>query len=259
MPDNVFRRNFIKYLWSDMLQIAMSEVPGITYNHKFGRSEGLTTTEETIWDGGTLYAGWLTNACTISVVSDNELDDGNASTGTGAKTLWISGLDANWDEASTTITLDGDTGTGAKTTTEFLRVNRMQVITSGTSLTNVGTLTATADTDGNTMAIIQPNNGQTLMALWSVPRNKEMYISHASMGCGKSADVTFYLFAKPSTGSWNLKNTWQVYESHISEDFAPPLKFDEKTDVEMRGVVGAAGTEGSADFMMIIVDKEVAQ
>jgi hypothetical protein len=228
------------------------------YNQKFGKSDGITTTEETVWDGATLYAGWLAAAETISILSASDLDDGLGSTGTGALTVQIYGLDANWDEINETVTLDGDTGSGATTVNEYLRVNRIVVEGVGSGNTNAGDLTATADTGGNTMAIVQAGYGQTLMALWTVPRGYTGYMFSLGASVGKGDDAEFLLFARQSTGGWNLKHSMQVYQSNNEAIFMPPLKFAEKTDLDVR-VIAGVGSVASADFSIVYIQNPVAQ
>jgi hypothetical protein len=80
---------------------------------------------ETIWAEGGLYS-YLT-AATVLKVSSSSVNDTSA--GTGARTVELSGLDADYNEISELVTLNGQTP--VNTTKLFLRINRMVVRSAG--------------------------------------------------------------------------------------------------------------------------------
>lgn len=94
-----------------------------------------TTTPETLWDvGGTI--NWTTAAGATTLVSASAND---AAAGTGARTVLVTGLDANRDIISETVTLNGVTPVNL--TNNFFRVNSMTVVTAGSTGYNEGALT----------------------------------------------------------------------------------------------------------------------
>lgn len=150
---------------------------------KFGKNNDIDTGGgyEDVWTGGGLYP-FPTSAGTLTVVSGSDQDKAG---GTGATQIYISGLDANYDALNETVTLNGITP--VVTTGSFLRVNRMFILgTVGTNGTNVGLITATHGVAGK-IAEIEANEGQTLQAVYTVPRGYNGYIQNVHTHIDKTA------------------------------------------------------------------------
>ena len=80
----------------------------------------------------------------------------------------VSGLDANYDEVSEAFTLNGS---GTYTTTQtFLRVFRAYVTGSTAPAGNI------TISNGSTYAQITAGENQTLMAVYTVPAGKSLYV-----------------------------------------------------------------------------------
>ena len=129
---------FKNYLWDEAweLNVSRGKVRGAYHIIKFGENLDVDGSMETIWDGGGLYT-YLTNAATVTVTST---DNDDAASGTGARTVTVEGLDANYNQVSETLTVGGSAGS-----VEFFRVFRAFVATSGSSGTNEGTISITQD------------------------------------------------------------------------------------------------------------------
>ena len=114
---------------------------------------------------------WLAAAALgaeIDIVSAEAADDGVPVVGTGARTLEISGIDANGYEQHETVTLNGTTD--VHPTKSYLRIHRAKVLAVGSSGTNVGLITI--DINGaNTLAVVPAGYGQTQQAAYTVPLN----------------------------------------------------------------------------------------
>ena len=108
---------------------------------------------EDIWERGGVYA-WPTAATKVNVSSDDAAD---TSTGAGARSVIIEGLDANLVEVTETIATAGlSTTTGS---VDFFRVNKVYVETAGTYATltagsNLGDITVNT-TGGDAVASSQ--------------------------------------------------------------------------------------------------------
>lgn len=167
-------------------QIARGLVSGITEVNKFGRNPLVGTgTYEDVWFGGGTYSGWLTAASAVRVASGGNANDTAA--GTGARTVTVSGLDQNWNEATETITLAGASASSATTTT-FVRVNRAFAATSGTSgAANTGDITIET-TGAVTLAVLEAGLGQTQLACYTVPDGKTAYITEYTATAGGTND-----------------------------------------------------------------------
>ena len=99
-----------------LLRSAMGLTGGsVTSFYKFGYNAAVSSTEETVWMQGGRYV-WPTSASTMTISS---ADANDTSAGTGAQTVTINGLDANYAEISETVTMDGQIA--ATTTNSYLR------------------------------------------------------------------------------------------------------------------------------------------
>lgn len=87
--------------------------------------------------------------------------------------------------------------TPVTTTNSYLGVNRLTVFQSGSADSNVGTITATATTSGNTMATMPAGQGTSQQCILYVPRNHQflatwLYLDAIKSSGGGNPEVTFY-------------------------------------------------------------------
>ena len=88
------------------LQISRGQIAYHEFIHKFGYNPSIGTSDETVWSEGGLYV-YPTSASTMYISSSSTAD---TAAGTGARTATVSGLDANFDEISETVSLNGQAG-----------------------------------------------------------------------------------------------------------------------------------------------------
>lgn len=220
---------------------------------KFGQTDVAGTTESIVWDGGGVYI-FLTSAQTIDIVSD---DANDTLLGTGARTLQIFGLDSDYVEINEIVELNGLTP--VTTTLEFFRVFRMVVLTSGTvSLTagaNVGTIIATGG--ATKVAQINPLNGQTLMAIYTIPAGKTAHIVNTVLSVGKGREAIINGWIRNGSlpdGSFSIKNSVSLYEQGIRVDWLFSLPVPEKTDIAIGARTDVGATRITASFEMVLID-----
>ena len=161
---------------------------------KFGFNADIDDSLETIWSEGGLYS-YLTSA-TVLKISSASTDD--ASAGTGARTITISGLDGSYNQISESVTLNGQTA--VNTTNSFLRVFRMIVDTAGSGGQNAGKIyagtgTVTSGVPANKYGVIDVGDNQTLMCFWTVPAGYTAYLHQIDISM-KSLHGIFVLPAK---------------------------------------------------------------
>lgn len=235
------------------IQVSNGDVDGVGYIEKFGRSSDIANnTTTTLWDNNTLY-DYLTVASTVTVTSNNGDDTPG---GAGAHNVEVQGLDADYNVVVENIDL------GATSTNEFLRVFRVRVKNSGSHGTNWGDITVAGG--GKTLALIDggPNNGpgagQTFMCVYTVPAGKTAYLTQWAVSSGKqNADTLAKFMSRPfDNGSWNTKDIVEIQANNYIKDYKVPLKFNEKTDIEVRAFSGAGATAAST-FNLILIDNPV--
>jgi hypothetical protein len=207
--------------------------------HKFGLNTAVGSSFETIWDGNNLYT--YASAGTATATSS----DADDNTGT----VEIQGLDENYDLATETLTIGGSAGS-----TTFSRVFRAFMKTANTGDANVGDITITVSS--TTVAKIQAGYGQTLMCVYTVPRNYVAYLMQIDVGSSKDLENEIRFITKEiSNGNvWNTKAFVTTRGGFIEKNYIVPVKIQEKTDIELQGKASATSAI-SAGFELILQDK----
>lgn len=235
-------------------EIIKGAVEGHTGNTKYGRipSFGSNQTRD-ITPFGDMT--WLTSATTLTLSSD---DNNDKTSDTGARSVIIYGLDTNWDDISETLNLNGTSN--VTTVNSYIRVNRMQVVTCGSSGSNEGTITLK---DGsNTIAQIEPSKGSTEQCVYSVPAGKMCYPLNArasvisSSGNGnKQALMEFWV--RPFGGAWIQASSEGLDSNGGSVWFYPnlPLQVTAKSDVKITAKSFRNNTSVTAITQYVLVDE----
>lgn len=245
------------------LEVARGRITGITSVNKFGAApDGVQTTASDVWsrsDSTPTQQIWLapTAARIHAIVSTSANDDGSP-VGTGARTIRIYGL-KTWDLAETSedITLDGVTP--VNTVNSYVIINRMKVLTCGASGPNVGTISATAATDGTVTAVILPGDGQTEMAIYGVPSIQSFCLTRWSAEIAKSSGtashVVFELRVNETpnvqTTCFLRKNDLSVQSTgsnSVQKTFINPIKFAGPCIIKVQGIGSANDIDAKSAF-----------
>ena len=220
--------------------ISAGNLAGYTGVHKFGavfdtNGSGFNT----IWTYAPTVAlySWSTSAGQVTVVSDNGSDTGQ---------ITVQGLDTSYNFVEETFTLTGATPTSASAAT-FLRVNRAFMVDD----TNVGEILVKNGTTVVTQ--IEPGMGQTLQAFYTVPAGKTAYLLNLNVSASKNQVVDTFLFQRPFGGAFRVSATVSLNQGNQSIEYPVPIKFTEKTDIDLR-VRGSANATISSDYTLILVD-----
>ena len=215
--------------------IAKNKASAFAVN-KFGYNTSVGNSYEPVTDLGTNVLP--TTAAAVSIVSASAND---ASAGTGARTVEIQGLDENYNVQTSTVTLNGTTAvtTGSDL---FIRIFRMKVLTAGTGETNAGNLTASIG--GSNVAQIAAGNGQTLMAVYTIPAGYRGYLTKFQASLSKNQEAQVQIRIKTATGAWQTKGLFGTFANTIEYKYDIPLEFEEKTDIQFRTKAGATSEMG---------------
>lgn len=227
------------------LQVARGQIAYHESVFKFGFNPDIDDSLETVWSEGGLYS--YLSAATVLKVSSSSANDTSA--GTGARTVEISGLDGDYNEISETVTLNGQTA--VNTTQSFLRVFRMIVKTAGTGAQNAGVIyagtgTVTSGVPANKYGAIAAGDNQTLMALWTVPANYTAYLLQTDVTVATTQNnkyATVHLVARPDGEVFQVKDKFVKAQSSHHQQYDIPLKFEAKTDIEVRAIGDSAAAD----------------
>jgi hypothetical protein len=232
------------------LEVARGNIESVSSVRKFGRNEAIGTTREDVIDaGGTIT--YLTSAETMDIT-------GGAAdvltTGTGAWTVQIYGVDGDYAQVNETVDMAG--AGGVTTSNSYLRVYRMIVRTAGTGGANSANIVATASTAGTVQAQITTGYNQTLMAAYTVAAGTTAYLHHYYHSINKknAATIDVEIYVRPFGETFQLKHVLSIDTTGTSSHqhrFWVPLKITEKSDIILRAVSDAADTDVSAGFDLV--------
>lgn len=219
------------------LQISRGHVSYHEPLFKFGANADIDSSNETVWDHGGLYS-YPSSASTVFVSSSSTND---AAAGTGARTVVVVGLDADYNEITETVSLNGQTQ--VETTASFLRVYRAFVDSAGSGGTAAGDIyiattgASSGVPTGTVYAKITLGENQTLMAVYTVPAGYTLYVTKGNISSGTETANKFIIgrfSARPLGGVFRTQAKVTLADGFIDFDWEFPLRIPEKTDIEAR-------------------------
>ena len=207
------------------LAIGRGQLKNCSSHSVTGRLPTGSTSFQTIWNNGGIYA--YPTAATTAVVTSSDA----ASDDTG--TVTIVGLDENYDIATEVATIGG-----AATTTTFIRVNDMCMTTANTGTANVGVITCTVNV--LPVSVIEAGLNRALQAVYTVPNGYVQYMLSANIGVSKQKEVEGQIVYRP-TGEplFRMAGYATQLGGNLHRDFHNLTPFPEKTDIELRVKVDA--------------------
>lgn len=241
------------------LQVSRGQIPWHKLLFKYGSNSDIDDSLETIWSQGGIYA--YPSAASVMTVSSSSIND--AAAGTGARTIVVSGLDANYNEISETVTLNGQTA--VNTVNSYLRVFRAYVATAGSGATAAGTIyigtgTVTSGVPATTYAAIPVSANQTLMAIWTVPAGYTAYFTRGSLSASSnnsSHALLGKLCFRPLGGVMRVAAEVTINNGFIPFDFEYPLALPEKTDIEARAIaLSGSNFYATATFEILYIKND---
>jgi hypothetical protein len=202
----------------------------------------------------------LTTASTLDIVSTST-DDVNT-TGTGAWSVVVYGIDANRISQIEVIALNGTTP--VTTANSYLGVNRIAIYAVDTTGTgkNIGTITGTATTGGSTQAQIPIGDGSTQQAFFFVQAGHTalldwIRLSGIRFGTGTEPVITFEIWVT----SLVSRAQYLVFRDYLDlsiatfEELRPsqPFIVAEKSIIEVRVATTRDNSSVSGRFSLIEV------
>ena len=202
------------------LLIAAGRIHKWNSDIKFGHNEAVGTGQEAIWAQG--GSPLVNNTATVVEFTSGDGEDHSASS--GARTIEFSGVDANFEQQTETISMAG--AVAASSVGSFLYVYRMKVLTAGSSLGNTGVISATLGTGASTFGTIPSGSGQSEMIVRPVPASATMYLGGMGVAVDKGADVHLHIQEYDQVnGVWRTKLHLNAYEATVPIRFQPPYVF----------------------------------
>jgi hypothetical protein len=237
------------------LQVSRGQIPGHRSVTVFGYNPDVDTSRVTVWP----YTGILPlpAAALRMKVSSSSVDD--TANGTGARTVFVAGLDANYNEISEIVTLNGQTA--VLTTQFFLHINNAYVATAGSGLSAAGDIyfgdgTVTAGVPATVYDIIKYDYNQRITGSYTVPAGYTGYVSQGLFSAGQpggSAQVSGRLMTIATDGIRRTAAITTVNNGVADYVFEYPLAIPEKTTLESTAQSSSNNNAASAMFILVLV------
>jgi hypothetical protein len=238
------------------LQVSRGQIDGHSTVIVFGYNPDVDTSEETVWpDGGTIPHPTVAS---VLKISSSSADD--ASAGTGAQTVYIEGVDGNFNVVSETVELNGQTA--VNTTNSYLYVNSFYVATVGSGGANAGNINAgtgnvTSGVPAVLYDIIAIGYNQRTTGHYCVPAGFTGYMTEGSISAGQASGSTAVTAFLKQHGTDNILRVGAVSTVNNSDaafSFEQPYTIPEKNCVGA-SAIGAANNNAVSSYFNIILIK----
>lgn len=231
-------------------QVAQGKVPGYSSFSVFGYNPDLDQVEESVWpDGGTVPHP--TSASQLTIASSSSNDDGSPA-GTGARTVYIEGLDGSYNTISETVILNGTSG--VTTSNSYLYVNQFYVATAGSGGANAGEITAKVS--ATLYDIIGVGENQRTTGHYCVPAGYTAYLMNGVFSSGQASGTTGVSGFLKSHGPDGIVRTIAVSTLNngaVQYDFVNPTKIPEKYCIGATAIGAANNNSVSSMFNILLV------
>jgi hypothetical protein len=221
----------------------------------FGYNSDVDQVMETVWPYGGLLA-FPSAALQLKVSSDNANDTAN---GTGARTVFLSGLDAGHNTISETIALSGQTA--VTTVKSYLHVNQCYVATAGTSDGAEGTIyfgtgTVTAGVPATVYDVIQYDYNTRITGSYTIPAGYTGYVSQGLFSSGQSSGSGPVTGRLVTRGTDDIRRTAAIVTiNNGAADyvFEYPIVVPEKTTIEAQAIGTGNNNACSSMFILVLI------
>jgi len=237
------------------LQVSRGQIQGHSTVIVFGYNPDVDTSEETIWPDG----GLIPHPTTASVLKISSSSAADTSDGTGARTVFIEGVDGNFNVVGETVILNGQTA--VNTTNSYLYVNSFYVATVGSGGANAGNInagtgTVTSGVPAVLYDIIAIGYNQRTTGHYCVPAGFTGYMTEGSISAGQatgSTSVTTFLKQHGTDDILRVGAVAAVNNNAAVFDFVQPYIIPEKNCVGASAIGAAANNAVSSYFNIILI------
>jgi hypothetical protein len=241
------------------LDIAAGRFTGYSVVNKYGTNSDIDTASvpEDVWEAGGVYTGFPSSAENIEILSSSAAD---ASAGTGARTVRVMGLDADFNSLSETITLNGTTP--AASVGQFIRVHTATVLSAGSGGVNAGTITVRqATTEANVFLNLNPGRNQSNCSAYTVPAGYTAYMRSLHMAIRGTAQantpaaIEGNIWTRAFGGVFRSRRPFVVSSNYrLYDAIYGGIPFTEKSDIVLR-VTASSGDNvsvaGGYDLLLV--------
>lgn len=237
---------------AEYINVARGLDTSATATRRTGYNAGVGTGETTVWNETTTLVAYPATATTVTVSSSSAND---TAAGTGARTITLTGLDANYNTISETITMNGQTA--VTSTLAYLRLSPLVTLTAGSGGANAGVIyagtgTVTAGVPATIYSSMGVGFNESHQAFYTVPAGMTAYILDLS-ATSDTAGVRINLYTRAFGSLFLARRINQIGISGFTRTNQLPMVIPAKTDIEYRALVGTGTAKVSAQFELLLV------
>lgn len=236
---------------TDYINVSRTLIPGASRIQRTGYNPGVGTGETTIWNETTTPVAYPASAATLTVSSSSAND---TAAGTGARTVTLQGLDANYLVISETITLTGQTA--VTSTLSYLRIGPLVTLTAGSGGKNAGVIyagtgTVTAGVPATIYSSMGVGFNESHQSFYTVPAGCTGYLLDVS-ATSDTAGVQILLYTRALGGLFMARRVNQIGTGGFARTNLLPLPLPAKSDIEYRALVatGTAKVSGQLEILL---------
>jgi hypothetical protein len=221
----------------------------------FGYNPDVDTSAETVWPENGLIP-FPSSAIRMKISSASANDTAN---GTGARTVYIAGLDADHNEISEVVTMNGQTA--VLTTQYFLHINQAYVLTAGSlngAAANIyiGDGVVTAGVPATIYDLIAYDYNTRITGSYTIPAGYTAYLAQGLFSAGQPSGSNQVTGRLVTRGTNNIRLTAAVTTlnngaANYAFEYQPTIP--EKTTIEAQAIGAAANNACSSMFIMVLI------
>lgn len=242
------------------LQVSRGQVFAHRSVTVFGYNPDVDTTRVTVWP----YTGILPIPAVALQLKVSSSSANDTAAGTGARTVYLAGLDGNHNEISEIVTLNGQTA--VLTTKSYLHINDAYVATAGSSLSAAGDIyfgdgVVTLGVPATVYDLIKFDYNRRITGSYTVPAGYTGYVSQGLFSAGQpggTAQVSGRLLTIGTDGIRRTAAITTVNNGAANYVFEYPLEIPEKTTLEATAQGSSNNNEASAMFVVVIIKNDGA-
>jgi len=242
------------------LQVSRGQIAWHRSVTVFGYNPDVDTTPETVWPGDGILP--YPSSPIQMKVSSESTDDTSA--GTGARTVYIGGLDANHNEISEVVTMNGQTA--VLTTKSYLHINQAYVMTAGSGNGAAGNIyigdgTVTAGVPATVYDLIAFDYNTRITGSFTIPAGYTGYLAQGLFSSGQAGGSNQITGRLMTRGTNNIRLTSAVTTlnngtADYTFEYNPVIP--EMTTVEAQAFGSSANNACSSMFILVLIKNDGA-
>ena len=221
----------------------------------FGYNPDVDTTRVTVWP----HTGIIPIPETASQFKVSSSSAADTAAGTGARSVYIAGLDANHNEISETVILNGQTA--VLTVQSFMHLNEAYVATAGSGLSAAGDIyfgdgTVTAGVPATVYDLIKFDYNTRTTAAYTVPAGYTAYVSQGMFSAGQDGGTTRVTGRLLITGQDGIRRAAAIVTVNngtANFSYEYPVAVPELSTIEAAAQGSANNNKASAMFVILLV------